>query len=103
MILTLRPVGRGNWKTLTISVEGSRATPLLVRINDRIPSAASRTAWLPFCRDAPYVRPGLNRPKLTGRIRTSEHQIRSREFRPTGIYRVTLQNNEFNSPPAQRG
>lgn len=37
MILTLRPVGRGNWKTLTISVEGSRATPLLVRINDRIP------------------------------------------------------------------
>jgi len=34
--ITLRPVGRGNWKTLTISVEGTRATPLLVRQNDRL-------------------------------------------------------------------
>jgi len=37
VILILRPVGRGNWKLLTIRVEGSRATPLLVQPNDRIP------------------------------------------------------------------
>lgn len=37
MILTLRPVGRGNWKTLTIRVEGTRASPILVAKNDRIP------------------------------------------------------------------
>ena len=36
MTITLRPVGRGNWKTITISVEGSRATPMLVRRNDRL-------------------------------------------------------------------
>jgi hypothetical protein len=37
MILTLRPVGRGNWKTVTIRIEGTRALPLLVSVNDRIP------------------------------------------------------------------
>ena len=36
MTITLRPVCRGNWKTLTINVEGTRATPLLVRQNDRL-------------------------------------------------------------------
>lgn len=36
MILTLRPIGRGNWKTLTIRVEGTRASPILVSKNDRL-------------------------------------------------------------------
>lgn len=36
MILVLRPVGRGNWKTVTIRVEGGRASPILVSRNDRI-------------------------------------------------------------------
>lgn len=36
MTIILRPVGRGNWKPLTITVEGRRASPILVSKNDRL-------------------------------------------------------------------
>ena len=36
MTIILRPVGRGNWSTVTVEVAGTRATPLLVRKNDRL-------------------------------------------------------------------
>ena len=36
MTLTLKPVGRGNWTTITMTVEGDRAAPLLVKVEDTI-------------------------------------------------------------------
>ena len=36
MTLTLKPVGRGNWKTITMTVDGDRASPLLVKLEDTI-------------------------------------------------------------------
>lgn len=36
MTLTLKPIGRGNWTTITMIVTGDRASPLLVKIGDRI-------------------------------------------------------------------
>ena len=36
MTLTLKPIGRGNWTTITMTVEGDRANPLLVKIGDTI-------------------------------------------------------------------
>lgn len=36
MTLTLKPVGHGNWKTLTMTVDGDRASPLLVKLEDTI-------------------------------------------------------------------
>lgn len=35
MTLLLRPVGRGNWRPLTIAITGQRAAPLLVRRGHR--------------------------------------------------------------------
>ena len=34
-MLILRPVGRGNWKTAQLSVDGDRAQPLLVKVGDK--------------------------------------------------------------------
>lgn len=36
-MLTLRPIGRGNWTTVTMMIQGTRATPLLVRVGDKVP------------------------------------------------------------------
>ena len=36
MTITLRPIGRGNWATLTMVLEGDRASPLFIRIGQRI-------------------------------------------------------------------
>lgn len=36
MTIVLRPVGRGNWRTTIIRVEGDRASPILVARNDSI-------------------------------------------------------------------
>ena len=36
MTLTLKQVGHGNWKTLTMTVDGDRASPLLVKLEDTI-------------------------------------------------------------------
>ena len=36
MILTLKPIGRGNWSTLTLRLDGTRAQPLLVRVGELI-------------------------------------------------------------------
>lgn len=35
MLLILRPVGRGNWRTAQLSVDTDRAQPLLVKVGDR--------------------------------------------------------------------
>ncbi|BEP44054.1 hypothetical protein [Variovorax sp. V15] len=37
MTLHLVPTGRGRWRTVVLQVTGDRASPLLVRIGDRIP------------------------------------------------------------------
>lgn len=37
MTLHLVPTGRGRWRTVVLQVSGDRASPLLVRIGDRIP------------------------------------------------------------------
>lgn len=34
MTLILKPIGRGNWTTITMVVEGDRASPLLVKVGD---------------------------------------------------------------------
>lgn len=34
MTLILRPRGRGNWSTLSVTIEGARAVPLLFRRGD---------------------------------------------------------------------
>lgn len=34
-MLILRPIGRGNWKTAQLSVDGVRAQPLLVKVGDK--------------------------------------------------------------------
>jgi len=34
--LVLRPKGRGNWRTLTVSIEGDRASLLLIRRGQEI-------------------------------------------------------------------
>lgn len=31
MTLTIKPKGRGNWRAMTMRIEGDRASPLLVR------------------------------------------------------------------------
>lgn len=36
MTLILRPSGRGNWAPVTMAIDGSRATPLLVRAGQKI-------------------------------------------------------------------
>lgn len=36
-MLTLRPIGRGNWRTVTMKIDGARAAPLLVRVGDKVP------------------------------------------------------------------
>ncbi len=35
-MLVLRPKGRGNWRTLTVSIKGDRASPLLIRRGQEI-------------------------------------------------------------------
>lgn len=35
-MLTLKPKGRGNWKPITMRVEGDRANPLLVKVGDSL-------------------------------------------------------------------
>lgn len=35
MMLILRPVGRGNWRTAQFHVTGDRAQPLLVKVGER--------------------------------------------------------------------
>jgi hypothetical protein len=30
-MLTLKPAGRGNWKSIVMAIEGERASPLLIR------------------------------------------------------------------------
>lgn len=36
-MLILRPIGRGNWTPLIVTVQGERAAPMLVKKGDRIP------------------------------------------------------------------
>jgi hypothetical protein len=36
MILILRPPGRGNWKPITVTVEGDRAHPLFIQVGQRL-------------------------------------------------------------------
>ena len=36
-MLILRPVGKGNWKPITMTIDGARAAPLLVRVGDKVP------------------------------------------------------------------
>lgn len=36
MTLLLKPKGRGNWSGLTLSLDGSRAQPLLFRVGELI-------------------------------------------------------------------
>jgi hypothetical protein len=36
-MLILRPIGRGNWTPLIVAVEGKRAAPMLVHLNNRLP------------------------------------------------------------------
>jgi hypothetical protein len=36
-MLVLRPVGRGNWAPLIVAIEGTRASPLLIRVGQVIP------------------------------------------------------------------
>lgn len=31
-MLVLKPKGRGNWASLTVAIEGKRASPLLIRV-----------------------------------------------------------------------
>jgi hypothetical protein len=35
-MLVLKPKGRGNWRTVVMSVEGDRAQPLLVKVGDSV-------------------------------------------------------------------
>ena len=35
-MVTLQPVGRGNWTPVTLTVEGRHAAPLTVRVGDRL-------------------------------------------------------------------
>ncbi len=39
MTLTLKPKGRGNWHTLLLAIDGSRAQALLFQVGDLIPLA----------------------------------------------------------------
>jgi len=34
LTLTLKPIGRGNWRVITMTVTGTRAQPLLVRVGE---------------------------------------------------------------------
>ena len=36
-MLILKPKGRGNWATLVVSVEGSRASSLLIHVGQLVP------------------------------------------------------------------
>ena len=36
MMLVLKPLGRGNWASITMQVDGARAAPLLIRVGDRM-------------------------------------------------------------------
>lgn len=35
MTVVAKPAGRGNWASLTLSLTGTRAQPLLVKVGDR--------------------------------------------------------------------
>lgn len=35
-MVILKPVGRGNWTPVTLTVEGRHAAPLTVRVGDRL-------------------------------------------------------------------
>ena len=35
-MLILKPIGRGNWKPVTLNVDGRHAAPLTVRVGDRL-------------------------------------------------------------------
>ena len=35
-MVTLKPVGRGNWTPATLTVDGRHAAPLTVRVGDRL-------------------------------------------------------------------
>lgn len=37
MTLIVKPKGRGNWKKLTVTIDGARASPLLVRVGQLLP------------------------------------------------------------------
>lgn len=37
MILILRPIGRGNWRTTRMQIEGGHALPLLFRVGQLLP------------------------------------------------------------------
>lgn len=37
MTLILRPIGRGNWATTRVQLEGGHALPLLFRVGQRLP------------------------------------------------------------------
>ena len=36
-MLILKPRGRGNWRTVTLRIEGDRAAPLLIKVGDTLP------------------------------------------------------------------
>lgn len=33
-MLICKPKGRGNWKSIVVSIEGSRVSPLLIRVGE---------------------------------------------------------------------
>jgi len=37
VIVILRPKGRGNWRPVTMAIEGSRVSPLLIRRGQLVP------------------------------------------------------------------
>jgi hypothetical protein len=37
MTLILRPIGRGNWRTTRMQIDGGHALPLLFRVGERLP------------------------------------------------------------------
>lgn len=37
MTLILRPIGRGNWRTTRMQIEGGHALPLLFRVGQTLP------------------------------------------------------------------
>lgn len=37
MTLILRPIGRGNWTTTRMHIDGGHALPLLFRVGQRLP------------------------------------------------------------------
>lgn len=39
MMIILRPIGRGNWRTAQLSIESDRVQPMLVRVGDQFPFA----------------------------------------------------------------